>query len=145
MGWFSSDPIESVGNVIEKTGQAIAGVFTNDDERLTHKEVFERIKQQPLKWAHELNLLDAKSNSWFRAGWRPGLGWVCVVSAALYFIPQYCVASYVWVEACMQALDASGALKLTKLPPYPGSDNGLWQLVALLLGGSAIRQVEKSK
>lgn len=27
-----------------------------------------------------INLADAQSGDWFRAGWRPALGWVCVVS-----------------------------------------------------------------
>jgi len=33
-----------------------------------------------------VNEAEAKSGSWWVAGWRPGVGWVCVVSVAWTFI-----------------------------------------------------------
>lgn len=148
MGFFTkevSSTVDAAGNLIEKTGGALDKLFTSDDERLTHAEIMERIKQQPSAWAHELNLINAQSHSWFNSGWRPGLGWVCVLSAGAYFIPQYLTGSVVWVWACVEVISAGGVETLAEnLPVYPASDNGLWQLVTLLLGSATVRQIDKA-
>jgi hypothetical protein len=34
----------------------------------------------------EINKLDAQSGNWFQAGWRPAVGWVCVIAMANNFI-----------------------------------------------------------
>jgi len=64
------DGVTAVGNVLDN-------LFTSKDEKLTHKEVFERLSQQPHMAQVELNKLDAQSRFWFQANWRPFIGWVC--------------------------------------------------------------------
>lgn len=137
--------VKEVGGVVDSLGGLFNKLFTSDEERLTKKEILVRLGQLPLKMAHELNLLDAKSGSIFRGGWRPAMGWVCVVSAGCYFIPQYLVSSVIWAMACYEMVQTIGLTKVTQLPAYPGSDNGLWQLVTLLFTGSVIRQYDKSE
>jgi hypothetical protein len=140
MGWFSSllgakDTVEAVGTAVEKTGNALDNLFTSDDERLTHAEIMERINQQPAEWAHQLNMLNAQDSSWFNSGWRPALGWVGAVGMFCFFVPQYLLAAGMWVYACLQA---------GVLVPYPINADGLWELVAMLLGGGVLRTVEKA-
>lgn len=132
-----SGMIRETGNLVEKIGT----LFTSDHERLTHEEVMERIKQKPDEWAHELNVLNAQHGSLFVSGWRPGLGWICVIAAFLFFVPQYASGAALWVYQCYEAISTQGVS--ASLPEYPVSDGGLWQLVTLLLGGGALRSIDK--
>jgi hypothetical protein len=144
MGWFGADKsIEATGNVIEKTGKALGGLFTSDDERLTHKEVYERIKQKPQEWAHELNLADANSGSWFNSGWRPMLGWVGGISLALFFIPQYLMGAGLWGFQCFHVISEAKDLAAIQLPVYPVSSDAVMELVMFLFGAGAIRSFDK--
>lgn len=149
MGWwpFGKEVVDSVGNAVEKTGKAFDDLFTSDEERAIAERAMLIIRQKPAEWAHALNLINAKSASLWNSGWRPGLGWVCVIAAFFYFVPQYVMATWIWAELCFEALDAarqSGTLATFVLPSYPMGDNGLWQLVMLLLGGGAIRSIDKA-
>ena len=134
MGIFSrSKSIDAAGRLIEKTGNALNKLFTSDDERMTHREIMARMEQRPVEMAHELNLIAAGGN-WFNAGWRPALGWVGVAGIALFFIPQYVMASILWTKLAWSA---------EVLPPYPIDAEGIWQLVTLLIGGKVVRSYEK--
>jgi hypothetical protein len=140
MGWFGADKeINAVGNVIEKTGGAFDALFTSDEERLTKAEAMARIKQKPDEWAHQLNMLNAQSSSLFVSGWRPAMGWVCVIAALLYFVPQFAIGAGLWVYQCYEMIKAGGA----ELPAYPVSDSNLWELVAIMFGGGVLRTIEK--
>lgn len=132
----AKETIDSIGTTVDKTGKALDSLFTSDEERLSHKEIMERIKLKPAEWAHELNVISAKSNNWFNSGWRPALGWVGAIGMALYFIPQYVLGAFLWLQVNW------GAEVLTA---YPVSPDGLWQLVSVLLGGAAFRTYEKQK
>jgi len=133
-GGGAAPVIDATGTALEKTGKALDSLFTSDDERLTHAEVMERINQQPDEWAHQLNLINAQSSKLFDSGWRPALGWVGAAGMFCYYIPQYVLAAGMWVYACIQA---------GQLVPYPINADGLWELVALLLGAGTLRTAEK--
>lgn len=123
-----SQPIEAIGNVFDK-------LFTSDDERAAAATVMEKLRQRPLELQGELNKLEAQHRSWFVAGWRPFIGWVCGMSLAFYYIPQFTMASVLWTRACW-------AQKV--LMAYPVSEiDGLMELVLALLGLAAYRTVEK--
>jgi hypothetical protein len=47
-----------------------------------------------------INLEEAKSTNWWVAGWRPGLGWVGVVSLFCYYVPYCLVATVIWAHQC---------------------------------------------
>ena len=133
---FGSDKtVDAVGSVVEKTGNALDRLFTSDDERLSHKEILERINAQPAEFAQALNLINASDSSWWNSGWRPALGWVGAASLAMFFIPQYALASFMWAKLSL----ATGIIQ-----PYPVSAQGLWELVTLLLGGTTLRSIEKA-
>lgn len=145
MGIFSffgqEKAIEATGGLIKETGNAFDKLFTSDEERQAGKVLMEKIRQRPMEWAHELNVINAKSLNWFNSGWRPALGWVGAVSLFFFFVPQYVVASFLWVKACLGVINAEGAIGA--LPAYPVSADGLWELIALLIGGAGIRTYEK--
>jgi hypothetical protein len=86
----------------------------------------------------KVNEAEAGSSSLFVSGWRPGVGWVCVVSLALYFIPRFVLGMMFW---CRVAWNSEGTL-----PPMPEMGIGdILGLVGTLLGASTIRMVEKLK
>lgn len=78
----------------------------------------------------EVNKVEAASPSVFVAGWRPFIGWVCG-SALVY---QYILRPL---------LGAGFALSGHSLPPLPGLDENLYQLLLGMLGMGAFRTYEK--
>lgn len=122
-----SKPIEAIGNVFDV-------LFTSEEERLTKQEAMARLAQQPSLAQIELNKVEAAHRSVFVAGWRPGIGWVCAVSLAAFYIPQYVLAAVLWVRASWEA---------TALQPYPATADGLLELVLAMLGLAGVRTIEK--
>lgn len=84
--WKTLLGVPDVQDTIEATGNALNGLFTSDDERLTHAEVMQRIKQNPNRWQAQINLAEAGHRSLFVAGWRPAIGWVCALALANWFL-----------------------------------------------------------
>ncbi len=123
-----ASPIEAIGNVFDK-------LFTSDEERGNAAFVLERLRQHPAELQIEVNKLEAQHRSTFVAGWRPALGWVLVLSLGIYYIPQFAIASYLWVWACLEA---------NKVVPYPVTQiSGLLELMGGMLGLATLRTVEK--
>lgn len=116
----ASDLTKNVGDLIDKT-------FTSDDERLTHAEVMERIKQEADKMQVDINKIDAQSSNIFQAGWRPFIGWACGIGIAY---------SYVVAPILSQLF----GLKIADL-----STGELLTLVLALLGMTSTRTFEKMK
>ncbi len=145
MAFFGVGKIDATANLIEKSGSALNSLFTSDEERLTKKEAIERLRQRPAEWAHQLNLINAQSASWWNSGWRPGIGWVGAISLFFFFVPQYLIASIVWGAQCWEIITGSESLVIVKLPGFPVTAEGLTQLVMLLLGGKAIRSFDKTQ
>ena len=114
-----SKPIDSIGNAIDK-------IFTSDDERLTHKEILERLRQAPDTAQHEINKIEAKSNLLFIAGWRPFIGWICGFSVLYSFFIQPILFSFGFIS-------------------YQLNSSELMPLVLAMLGMSANRTLEKIK
>ena len=79
---MGGDAVETV----QEVASGLDGLFTSDDERLTHAEVMERIKQDPDKAQIAVNAVEAKHRSIFIAGWRPYIGWVCGIALTFQYI-----------------------------------------------------------
>ena len=77
------------------------------------------------------NTEDAKGN-WWQSGWRPAIGWVCAGALC----SQYILRPWVqWVAIVVGH----------PLPPLPGIDDQLWQLMGGMLGLGSLRTFEKIK
>ena len=127
IGGGIAEPIEAVGNVIHK-------LFKSEEEKLTHMEVMARLAAKPREAQAEINKLEAQHRSIWVAGWRPGIGWVCAICLAFYFIPQFVVGTYLWAKMCLAA---------QALYPYPVDASQLFEIVVALLGLASLRTVEK--
>jgi hypothetical protein len=82
----------------------------------------------------DINKIEAANPSMFVAGWRPGLGWMCVTAMSLYYLPKFALGALFW------SIDV---IHIGHLIPYP--DLGIADiggLIATLLGMGTLRTVE---
>ncbi|MGE5650954.1 MAG: holin family protein [Bacillota bacterium] len=78
----------------------------------------------------EINKTEAANASVFVSGWRPAIGWICGAALAYQYIIRPVVS---W-----------GAIAAGHpLPPMPGLDENLWQLLLGMLGLGGLRTFEK--
>lgn len=79
-----------------------------------------------------VNAAEASSSNAFTSSWRPFIGWVCGFALAYQYI--------------VRPLAAWGfAIGNHPLPPMPGLDDTLWQLLMGMLGLGGLRTFEKVK
>jgi hypothetical protein len=78
----------------------------------------------------DINKEEAKSASLFVSGWRPAIGWVCALALAY----QYLIRPLAGTAAGIAGI---------VIPPLPGLDDNLWQLMMGMLGMGGLRTFEK--
>ncbi len=128
-GNASAKPVEAVGGLLDD-------LFTSDEERLTLDVAKTRLMQRPGLAYNAILQAEASHRSAWVAGWRPFIGYVLGISLALYFVPQYAVAAYVWWLAM-------SANEFTEMLPYPVSGDDLLELVAGMIGLATLRGIDK--
>ncbi len=79
-----------------------------------------------------VNAAEAGHSSLLVAGWRPGLGWICVAALGYQFILYPLLLWLVVVWPDLQ-------------PPQPVVSEMLWELMFGILGLSSLRTYEKTK
>lgn len=127
---------EGVGSLIKDIRSALTGEISAEKKAELLDKAIEA--EAALKMGQvQVNIAEAQHKSIFVAGWRPMIGWVGGLALACYFIPQYLLASVLWVKYCWAA-QAISAFPV----PEPG---GLIELVGLMLGVGALRTIEKIK
>jgi len=78
----------------------------------------------------DINKIEAANVNLFVSGWRPAIGWVCALALAY----QYLFRPLAGTVAVMLGYT---------LPPLPGLDDNLWQLMMGMLGMGGLRTFEK--
>jgi len=78
----------------------------------------------------DINKQEAVNTSVFVSGWRPAIGWVCALALAY----QYLVRPLGGTIASVMGMT---------IPPLPGLDDNLWQLMMGMLGMGGLRTFEK--
>ena len=74
----------------------------------------------------DINKAEASNGSLFVSGWRPAIGWVCALALAYQYL--------------IRPLSGTiGFLFGATLPPLPGLDDNLWQLMMGMLGMGGLR------
>jgi len=127
---------EGVGSLAKDIRSAITGEISPDKQA----EILEKVNEleaQAKMGQIEINKAEASHRSIFVAGWRPYIGWIAGTAIGLYFIPQYLMATILWVKVSWAAQE------ICKFPI--GEPKGLMELVGLLLGLGTLRMVEKLK
>lgn len=123
VGWLD----KLIGGTVAAPIEALDKLFTSDDERLSRAEIMARIEQAPALAQVELNKVEAASRTFFIAGWRPAIGWICAVGLAFPFLINPCLQWYTGVAGPVLPVDVIG------------------ELVVALLGLSGLRTFEKLK
>lgn len=125
--------LKDASAVVKGVADGLDGLFTSDDERLTHAEVMTRIKQDPDKAQMAVNAVEAGHRTMFIAGWRPFTGWVCGMALAYQYLLNPLI---IWIVT----------LSMDK-PIYPPElDMSVMMPVLLgMLGLGTLRTVEKTK
>ena len=107
------------GNVIEQIGNAIDKVTTTDEERAAAEIIKARLQT-------DLNAVEAQHRSLFIAGWRPAIGWICVLGLLIEFIINPILALAFGIVG-------------------PSANESLMELVLGMLGLAGLRTFEKYK
>ena len=126
------------GGGVVSAAEGVAGIVDKfvetDDEKKAAEIIKAKLMMKPSLAQIELNKIEASHRSIFVAGGRPFILWVCGVSLAFYFIPQFALGAYLWTRQ---------VLTTGELMAYPVAADGLYELVFGMLGLGAFRTVEK--
>jgi hypothetical protein len=141
LSWLTKETVSGVAGAAVDVVGGLANVIDKfvetDDEKRVAELIKMRMIQRPAEAQIELNKIEAGSRSTFVAGWRPAIGWVGAISLASFYIPQFVLASIMWVKVSWAA---------STLAPYPVTEiNGLMELVLTMLGMGMLRTYEKKE
>lgn len=77
-------------SVLEIGSKVLDRVIPDANARLKAKEELERaLNDQDFQIAIEqikINAVEAQSESFFKSGWRPSVGWICSIAFGLHFV-----------------------------------------------------------
>lgn len=118
-----------LGGLIDTALRVLEKVLPDPQAKLTAQ--LELLRLQLALAQTRINEEEAKSADLFRAGWRPGAGWVCVLGLFYQFLAQPLIA---W-GSTWAAIPAPPVLQL----------GDLYGLLFGMLGLGAYRTFEKSK
>lgn len=125
--------LNPIGAVADSVINGLDKLFTSDEEREVAKLKMMSELNKPHIIQALTNLEEAKHPSIFVSGWRPALGWLCVVLLA-----------YAWMGRDILTLTLPFVME--DVPTLPASESGeLLTLVLALLGLGATRTYEKMK
>src|SRR5574343_1201155 len=136
----------AIGSIIESVGKIADDLITTDKERSqanldAYKAETDRYQAETtrLQGQIEINKIEASSESLFKSGWRPAIGWIGAMAMFWQFI-LYPLCQWSWVT-----LQAGGYIP-RELPPPPMIDSSeLWVILTGILGLGVYRTAEKIK
>jgi hypothetical protein len=135
MGILSNLFSNGASEAIKTGGEVADELFTSDEERLKNQAELEKIRQTPQNNQAEITKAEAQSENLFKSGWRPFIGWMSGFCLALYYIPQFILAAYLWTKLCIDQ---------QQLLAYPITPTSLIEIICVLLGISGLRTYEKT-
>ena len=119
------------GGVVNAAG-GIADIIDKfvetDEEKAAAKIILMKTTQEPDKWQALTNQIEAKHRSMFVAGWRPAVGWICVLALFWGWILAPTLVFF-YPNSSMPAIEIGQAISL----------------VMALLGMGALRSYEKKE
>ncbi len=142
MNFFSA--LMGGGDVVKSVGDTLDNLFTSDEERMeADRELMKAQRSFDYKERKliaeqniaqmEVNKADAKSGSFFQAGWRPAIGWIGALALAYQFIIYPLL---VWGLTIF-------AVEIE--PPPLISADALYPIITGMLGIAGMRSFDKLK
>ena len=136
----------AIGGIVEAVGKIADDLFTSDEERMAadielRKLGIEerRIDAQLAQGQMAINQAEAQHPSVFVSGWRPAVGWVCVLALAYQFL-AYPMLLWGWAT-----LQAKGVIPQTLDAPPMLDTSALYTVLFGILGLGTLRSFEKTK
>ena len=139
--WLLGAAGSGLGQVAKDVADVVDKFVETEDEKAAVKVVMARMAQEPGMAQVELNKVGAAHRSIFVAGWRPFIGWICGWSLAIYYIPQFAVASGMWVYMFIQSCSTEAGCVISAYPI--DSVTGLLELLLGMLGLAGLSTAEK--
>jgi hypothetical protein len=135
---MSLDPISAIADL---ANTVVGKIWPDKSEQeklaLQNQLTIELAQTDLVKSQLAVNQAEAANPSWFVAGARPAVMWICAVALALYYWPTFILGEVLWVQACMAGHG---------LVAHPDLGIGdLMGVLAPLLGISTLRTVDKIK
>ena len=136
----------AIGGIVEAVGKLADDLFTSDEERMAadielRKLGIEerRIDAQLAQGQMAINQAEARHPSVFVSGWRPAVGWVCVLALAYQFL-AYPLLLWGWAT-----LQAKGVIPQALDAPPMLDTSALYTVLFGILGLGTLRSFEKTK
>jgi hypothetical protein len=130
--------MSGVGTLAKDIRQAITGDLPAEKQAEIEMKLLE-LENQAMSAQIEVNKIEAASSNLFVSGWRPAVGWVCVIALAYTFLFK---PLFPWMVSVACLL--TGYVSL--IPPLPETPMGdLMVLLGGMLGLSLSRTAEKIK
>lgn len=117
-----------------ETARTIAAEILADEHQV--KPIYQAIDQATQQMNQNqisINRIESASDHFWKSGWRPAAGWICISALAWHYLIEPVLAS------CLTMFGMT-------LPPLPRADfNDLWTLLLALLGMSGLRSIDKTR
>lgn len=151
MGLFNwGSAAKDVGAGVSTAAEGIRFALTGDlppEERIKLEQLLldaEKLEAGLRERQIELTMIDAKSTSLFKSGWRPLLGWIAVTGFSLVFVIFPIIEWALNIYIVFYEITLTTAQRLALQPPVIDG----WLLLNLLgalLGIGTLRTIEKTK
>jgi hypothetical protein len=132
----AGEAVGAVGKTVIDIGKGIKTLITGKLDPETQEKLDQQwleLENSALAQQNRINEIEAQSTSFFVAGWRPAIGWICGAGLAFEYLIR---PLFQW------GLALAGHPEIL----IPGLDTGLmYPLLAGLLGLGTMRSVEKIK
>jgi hypothetical protein len=129
--------------LVESVGKTITTLVTTDKERMAAELADKQEDNKLVLGQQDINRVEAASASLLVAGWRPAVGWTCVMGLWMAFVPKAFVITMLWTWTAWRVVAAWNGAAMPVLPTFP--DLGLTDLIGLLtalLGMAGMRHRE---
>lgn len=131
-GAIIKDTLEGVGKFANAVRSAITGELS-PEKKAELLEMASQAESSSMQAQATINSEEAKSPSLFVSGWRPAVGWVCVMGFGQHFIVN---PNFVWIYQFIKG----------QVVAAPALDIGaLLSLLVGMLGLGGYRTYEKAK
>lgn len=132
MGFLSKLLGIGIGSAVTGVANVVDKFMETPDEKRAAELVMRKLQLEPDKFQTEINKIEAGHKSLFVAGWRPGIGWICVIGLGCHFV-------FFPVGEWIAALAGNPII----MPQINAGE--LMTLVLSLLGLGGLRSYEKTR
>lgn len=129
--------IPVIGGIIEAVGNVADDLHTSDEERSKMDLDAYNAETTRMQSQTKINEVEAASQHWLAANWRPALGWVGVTAMAYQFVIY---PFLVWFWTFGQAV---GWIPVALTPPPILETEALWVILTGMLGIGTMRSFDK--